>query len=212
MDIKDSVKKFWDEWSCGEKKLLESTDRIGYLKQSVYRYALEPIIESFAEFDKFSGMTILEIGVGLGAVHQRYAESDALLSGIDLTKRAIEHTRNRLNYFGLESDLRVGDAENIDFPDNTFDLVYSWGVIHHSPNTAKVASEIFRILKPGGQAKIMIYHKWSIVGFMLWFRYGFLALKPRLSLADVYSQQLESPGTKPIQLKKDTRCSMTLVM
>ena len=202
MELKDGVKEFWDEASCGEKLLLENTNKIGYLKQSAERYALEPIIESFAEFDKFSGKNTLEIGVGLGADHQRYAESGALLSGIDLTNRAVEHTLTRLSYFGLESDLRVGDAENIDFRDNTFDLVYSWGVIHHSPNTPEAVSEIFRILKPGGRAKIMIYHKWSIVGFMLWFRYGLLALNPRLSLADVYSQQLESPGTKAYSISE----------
>ena len=97
MELKDGVKEFWDEASCGEKLLLENTNKIGYLKQSAERYALEPIIESFAEFDKSSGKITLEIGVGLGADHQRYAESGALLSGIDLTNRPVELTRSRLS-------------------------------------------------------------------------------------------------------------------
>jgi ubiquinone/menaquinone biosynthesis C-methylase UbiE len=138
-----------DEASCGEKLLLENTDKIGYRKQSAERYALEPIIDSFVEFDKFSGKVTLEISVGLWTDHQWFAESGALLLGIDLTNRAVEHIRTRLSYFGLESYLCVGGAENIDFRDNTFDLVYSLGVIHHSPNTPEVVYEIFRFLKLG---------------------------------------------------------------
>jgi SAM-dependent methyltransferase len=88
------------------------------------------------------------------------------------------------------------DAENLSFPDNTFDVVYSWGVLHHSPDTERAVSEVYRVLKPGGEAKIMIYHKYSMVGYMLWLRYGLARLNPLLSWADVYGRYLESPGTK----------------
>jgi SAM-dependent methyltransferase len=88
------------------------------------------------------------------------------------------------------------DAENLDFPENSFDLVYSWGVLHHSPDTAKAVAEVHRVLKPGGEAKIMIYHTYSMVGYMLWLRYGLMRLNPFLSWVDIYGRYLESPGTK----------------
>jgi ubiquinone/menaquinone biosynthesis C-methylase UbiE len=85
---------------------------------------------------------------------------------------------------------------DLDFPDNSFDIVYSWEVIHHSPDTKKAANEIFRVLKPGGVAKVMLYHKYSMVGFMLWLRYAIFAGRPFTSLDGIYANYLESPGTK----------------
>lgn len=87
---------------------------------------------------------------GLGADHQRFAEAGAVLTGVDLTPHAIEMTRQRFKKLGLKSNLKVGDAECLNFPANSFDIVYSWGVIHHSPDTQKAVNEIFRVLKPGG--------------------------------------------------------------
>ena len=108
----------------------------------------------------------------------------------------MQHTRNRLAAFGLTSNLTVGDAENLNFPDEMFDLVYSWGVLHHSPDTPKAISEVFRVLKPGGVARVMIYHKWSIIGYMLYLRYALFLFRPFTSLTKIYAQHLESPGTK----------------
>jgi SAM-dependent methyltransferase len=113
-----------------------------------------------------------------------------------LTERAVEHSRKRLDLFGLKSDLRVADAESLPFGDESFDLVYSWGVLHCSPNTARAIDETWRVLRHGDRVKIMIYHKHSLVGYMLWLRYGLLAGKPWRSLRDVYAHHLESPGTK----------------
>jgi SAM-dependent methyltransferase len=132
----------------------------------------------------------------MGADHQQFAQAGAKLTGIDLTERAIEHTRHRIQSLGLDSNLSVGDAENLSFSDNTFDIVYSWGVLHHSPNVSKAVKEVHRVLRMGGVAKIMIYHKWSIVGFMLWVRYALFAMRPFLSLESIYAKYLESPGTK----------------
>jgi ubiquinone/menaquinone biosynthesis C-methylase UbiE len=122
------------------------------------------------------------------------------LTGIDLTARAVDFTRARLASSGFVSDLRVADAEALPFADNSFDLVYSWGVLHHSPDTARAVREVHRVLRPGGAARLMLYHKYSIVGYMLWTRYALLAGKPTRSLADVYAHHLESPGTKAYTL------------
>jgi ubiquinone/menaquinone biosynthesis C-methylase UbiE len=193
---KSEVRDFWERASCGEDLYLHDLGADGYLDQARARYALEPDIAAFANFADARGRKVLEIGVGLGADHQQFAQAGAELTGIDLTARAIEHARRRLALFGLRSTLQTGDAEQLPFADNSFDIVYSWGVIHHSPNTPRAVSEIHRVLRPGGAARIMIYHKWSLVGYMLWIRYALLRLKPWLSLTQIYSQYLESPGTK----------------
>ena len=185
-----AVRDFWDEASCGGELLLKSRDRQGYQAQSAERYRLEPYIEGFAGFEGCRGLEVLEIGVGLGADHQRFAEAGANLTGIDLTKRAIDHTRQRLELFGYSSRLLVGNAEALPFADSSFDVVYSWGVIHHSPDTEAAAKEILRVLRPGGRFAVMIYYRYSLVGLMLWLRYG-----PK-SLDRVYAEHLESPGTK----------------
>jgi len=193
---KQEVHDFWNEAACGEDLYLQSADRTGYEAQAEMRYRLEPVIPAFADFASARGKKVLEIGVGLGADHQRFAEAGADLYGIDLTERAVEHTRRRLALFGLSSNLAVGDAENLDFPDESFDRVYSWGVLHHSPDTPKAVREVYRVLKHGGGAKIMIYHKWSMVGAMLWLRYALFAGRPWRSLRSIYAAHLESPGTK----------------
>lgn len=192
---KSRVKEFWNAASCGEKLFLRGEDKAAFEYQRQTRYQLEGIPE-FADFPRFRGKRTLEVGVGLGADHQSLAEAGAVLSGIDLTERAIQFTRARFELFCLGSVLKVGDAENLPFPDASFDAVYSWGVIHHSPNTGQAAREIWRVLKPGGFAKVMIYHKYSMVGYMLWLRYGLGSLRPWRGLDFIYSHFLESPGTK----------------
>lgn len=193
---KEEVHDFWNNAACGEELYLETTDRLGWARHAERRYALEPFICDLAKFSETKGRRVLEIGVGLGADHQRFAEAGADLFGIDITARAVKHTAHRLETFGLSSRLTVGDAERLEFADEYFDVVYSWGVLHHSPDTPKAVREVFRVLKSGGCVRAMIYHKWSLVGLMLWVRYAGLRLRPWTSLAAIYSQYLESPGTK----------------
>jgi SAM-dependent methyltransferase len=162
--------------------------------QARARYELEPYIFEFARFDEGRGRDVLEIGVGMGADHLEWAkESPRSLTGIDLTPRAIELTRARLDTYGLTSSLECGDAECLPFPDESFDVVYSWGVLHHSPDTPRTVAEVYRVLRPGGVARVMIYHRWSITGYLLWLRYGMLSGR---GLSEVYARYLESPGTK----------------
>ncbi len=202
---KKAVEEFWDKASCGEDLYLRNQQRDGYVEHARRRYELEPIIEEFAQFESAIGKKVLEIGVGLGADHQRFAQAGARLTGIDLTARAVEHTRRRLALFGLDSALSTGDAENLAFPSDEFDRVYSWGVLHHSPNTPKAVSEVHRVLRPGGVASVMIYHKWSLVGYMLWIRYALLRLRPWMTLTEVYARYLESPGTKAYSTEEAKR-------
>lgn len=193
---KQAIHDFWNAASCGESLYLRGSESSAYEAQAAKRYELEPYIQRFADFAGARGRDVLEIGVGLGADHQCFAAAGARLTGVDLTDRAVAHTRQRLAALGLQSSLQTADAEELPFDDASFDVVYSWGVLHHSPNTAKAVDEVWRVLRPGGTARIMIYHTHSIVGYMLWLRYALLAGRPGLSLADIYAQYLESPGTK----------------
>jgi SAM-dependent methyltransferase len=195
--LKQRVREFWDSGSCGEVYATGETAREQYEALRAARYVLEPYIGGFARFGDGAARDVLEIGVGMGADHIEWARSGPRsLTGIDLTARAIEHTRRQLREFGYHSRLQVGDAESLPFRDGAFDIVYSWGVLHHSPDTARAIREVYRVLRPGGIARLMIYHKHSIVGDLLWVRYALLAGHPGRSLADIYARYLESPGTK----------------
>ena len=193
----DEVRTFWNTESCGERYASGITKENFYKSETANRYHLEPYIKDFAEFEKFMGKSVLEIGVGMGSDHSQIANNNPFsLTGIDLTSRAVEHTKERFETLGLKSNLMISNAENLSFPSDSFDKIYSWGVLHHSPNTEKCFNEVWRVLKKGGEAKIMVYYKYSPVGWMLWLRYGLFKLKPNISLATIYSKYLESPGTK----------------
>lgn len=196
-DLKFRVREFWDGKSCGEVYAEGESEKDYYASQSLARYSLEPYIRDFARFDEGAGKDVLEIGVGMGADHLEWAKSGPrTLTGIDLTPRAVEHTRRQLALFGFVPWVQVGDAEHLPFPDEHFDLVYSWGVLHHSPDTAAAFGEVHRILRPGGTARIMIYHTYALTGYMLWLRYALLRGRPLRSLREIYATHLESPGTK----------------
>jgi SAM-dependent methyltransferase len=196
-DVKAEVREFWEAASCGEVYAEGLSAEQRFRTHAEARYRLEPYIRGFARFEEGAGQDVLEIGVGMGADHLEWARSGPdHLSGIDLTPRAVAWTAQRLATFGYGSELKEGDAEHLPFPDDSFDIVYSWGVLHHSPDTPQAFREAHRVLRLGGTLRAMIYHRPSIVGLMLWARYGFAAGRPARSLTDIYAHHLESPGTK----------------
>ena len=197
----DELYNFWNVDSCGERHAIGDTELEKVQAQHKKRYELEPYIDDFACFKNFQNLDVLEIGVGYGADHKKIADNHPKsLCGVDLTDRAINNTRACCKIFGLDSQLKVDNAENLSFENNSFDAIYSWGVLHHSPSTSKCFDEVYRVLRPGGFAKIMIYHKHAPVGWMLWTRYALL--KPFMGLNEIYSQYLESPGTKAFTVKE----------
>ena len=201
--LKNDVRAFWQASACGEA-LLEGADlRAQFDAQAKARCDLEPHIHPFARFHEGHGRDVLEIGVGLGADHVEWARSEPRrLCGVDITDRAIEFTKRRLEIFGLASELQTADAEALPFPNESFDLVYSYGVLHHTPDTARAINEVWRVLRPGGTARVMIYHSPSMVGLMLWARYGLLAGTPLRTLRDIYAKHLESPGTQAFSVRE----------
>ncbi len=187
---KEDVQGFWNAEPCGARYLEEHEDFEAHRRA---RYALEPHIFDFAQFQTARGLRVLEVGVGMGADYLEWLRAGAQAVGVDFSVASIERARRRCELAGLQPDLHVADAERLPFPDSSFDLVYSYGVMHHSPDTAQCVREAWRVLKPGGQARIMVYHHPSITGGMLWLRYGLVRGK---SLRQCVFDHLESPGTK----------------
>jgi SAM-dependent methyltransferase len=124
-----------------------------------HRYKTEWHIPAAADFEAARGLRVLEIGCGLGTDGARFARAGADYTGVDLTDAAVELAQKRFELFNLPGTFRTADAESLDFPDNSFDLVYSHGVLHHTPNTAGAIREAHRVLKPNGRAIVMLYHR-----------------------------------------------------
>jgi SAM-dependent methyltransferase len=102
---------------------------------------------------------VLEIGCGLGTDGAQFAKAGADYVGIDLTDAAVDLTRRRFQISQLCGKFLTADAEQLDFADNSFDIVYSHGVLHHTPDTSGAVREIHRVLRPGGRAIVMLYHR-----------------------------------------------------
>jgi ubiquinone/menaquinone biosynthesis C-methylase UbiE len=186
---KDAVAEFWNSHPCGERYLNANAE---FESHAETRYRLEPHIPAFARFAGARGLKVLEVGVGTGADYEQWLKAGAQATGVDFSEASLNLARKRCELAGLKPDLRLGDAENLPFASNTFDVLYSYGVMHHSPNPDKCLQEALRVIKPGGEARIMLYHHPSLTGVMLWLRYG---LWRRESIRQSAYKYLESPGT-----------------
>src|SRR5687768_12111942 len=158
--LKQRVRAFWQANPCGVKFAdAEPGTRQFYELVEAHRYTTEWHIPIAADFQSATGLKVLEIGCGLGTDGARFAQAGADYTGVDLTEAAVELARKRFELFGLPGKLRTADAEQLDFPDESFDIVYSHGVLHHTPDITAAVREIHRVLRPGGKAKVMLYHR-----------------------------------------------------
>jgi ubiquinone/menaquinone biosynthesis C-methylase UbiE len=197
VDAKQEVHGFWSRTPCGSWDASAPEGTSEYYEQiETRRYELEPFIHRYAEFGSTRGQKVLEIGVGLGTDHVQFARAGADLHGVDLTERSIELVQRRLELEGLSSSLQVADAEQLPFPDGSFDVVYSWGVLHHTPGTPSAIREAIRVLRPGGRICVMVYARHAWVSYGLWLRHGPLSRRPLRSITDVLHYHMESLGTK----------------
>ena len=159
-NLKERVRAFWQAHPCGTKFAdAEIGTREFFERVEEHRYRTEWHIPAAAGFDKSEGLRVLEVGCGLGTDGARFARAGAIYTGVDLTEAAVSLARRRFELEGLPGEFRVSDAERLDFPDESFDLVYSHGVLHHTPDTARAVREIHRVLRPGGRAVVMLYHR-----------------------------------------------------
>jgi ubiquinone/menaquinone biosynthesis C-methylase UbiE len=158
--LKERVRAFWQEHPCGTKFAdAEPGSRRFFELVEEHRYKKEWHIPAAARFAHSNNLRVLEVGCGLGTDGAQFAKAGAIYTGIDLTQAAVDLAKKRFELFQLPGAFRIADAERLDFPDNSFDLVYSHGVLHHTPDTAGAVREIHRVLRPGGQAMVMLYHR-----------------------------------------------------
>lgn len=158
--LKDRVREFWQEHPCGTKFAdAEPGSRRFYELVEEHRYTKEWHIPDAAGFAHSKNLRVLEVGCGLGTDGAQFAKAGADYTGVDLTQAAIDLAKQRFELFQLPGTFCVADAEKLNFPANSFDLVYSHGVLHHTPDTAGAIREIHRILRPGGKAVVMLYHR-----------------------------------------------------
>jgi ubiquinone/menaquinone biosynthesis C-methylase UbiE len=158
--LKERVRNFWQENPCGTKFAdAQPGTRRFYELVEEHRYRTEWHIPTAANFAASKGLRVLEIGCGLGTDGAQFAKAGAVYTGVDLTDAAIDLAKRRFEQFNLQGSFCTADAERLEFETNSFDLVYSHGVLHHTPDTAAAVSEIHRVLKPNGRAVVMLYHR-----------------------------------------------------
>jgi len=201
--LKQKVKIFWEKIPCGTGGIKHKEASPEFFEEiENHRYKVEPFIHSFAQFTRWRGKKVLEVGAGAGTDFIQFARAGANLYGLDLTKKSVELIKKRLRVYNLKGNVQQGDVENLPFSSNQFDLVYSWGVLHHTPNSEKAVKEIYRVLKPGGSIKIMVYNKISWCALQSYVIHGLLGGKPFLSISKILAKHQESPGTKAYTVKE----------
>jgi ubiquinone/menaquinone biosynthesis C-methylase UbiE len=197
--LKNAVREFWNRESCDTWQASSEKFSREYFEQiEQWRYRDQPFIHSFAQFTRYCGKRVLEVGFGAGTDLIQWLRAGACVSGIDLTEEALANVNRRIQVYGLPQPekLQVADAENLPFPSNSFDLGYSWGVLHHTPDTAKALAELVRVVRPGGEIKIMLYNRHGLYAWKMWIKHGLLRGRPWKSLRWVLWNHIESPGTK----------------
>lgn len=197
--LKSQVRNFWNRQSCDTNATAAKKHSPAYFEDiEAFRYYDQPFIHEFAQFTRYHGKRVIEVGFGAGTDFIQWLRAGARVTGIDLTPEALENLTQRIHVYQLPppENIRVADAENLPFETNTFDLGYSFGVLHHSPNTEKAIAELVRVVQPGGEIKIMVYNRHCIVAFKLWVKYALLRGQPWKSLGWVMWHHLESIGTK----------------
>lgn len=142
------------EHEFGTREFFDAVERHRYTE-----YA--PWMPEVMGFKRFAGARLLEVGCGMGTDLLQFARGGAKVTGVDLTPRSIEISRRHLQIYGQRGDFAISDCEKLPFTSESFDVVYSNGVLHHTPDTTGAVREIHRVLCRGGRAIVMLYHRGS---------------------------------------------------
>ena len=184
-----------DGYDIGTREFFDSVE--------AHRYGeYPPWMRDVMEFGAFPGKDLLEIGCGMGTDLLQFARGGARVTGLDYTPRSVEISRRRFAVYGVPGRFMLGDAENLGFADGSFDVVYSNGVLHHTPDTQKAVDEVYRVLKPGGVAKVMLYHRRSLYyWFVILLRFGLLhGERLRYTPEQIMSRHVEYSETGALPL------------
>ena len=160
------VRDYWDARPCNLRHSPAPVGTKDYFDQvEARKYFVEPHIPGFAEFERWRGKKVLEIGCGIGTDTINFARHGATVTTVDLSARSIELARKRAAVFGVERQIQFygGNAEELTqfVPVEAYDLIYSFGVIHHTPHPRKVLENLKEYTRPGTTVKIMVYHRRS---------------------------------------------------
>jgi glycosyltransferase involved in cell wall biosynthesis/ubiquinone/menaquinone biosynthesis C-methylase UbiE len=193
---KDQVQHQWNNNPVGSQyvKHAQAHTLDWFLEVETHRYGTYgPWMPEVMEFDKHGGDRVLEVGGGMGTDLAQFAKSGAIVTDLDLSAGHLTLAQENFRLRGLPGTFIHYDAEALPFPDSSFDVVYSNGVIHHTPNTQSVVDEIYRVLKPGGKAIIMVYaenslHYWQMQVGVLGLRQGLLQ---GASMGEIMSRNVE---------------------
>lgn len=164
------VKKYWDNRPCnirhsdlpfGSKEYFDAVE--------ARKYFVEPHIPGFADFEKWQGKNVLEVGCGIGTDAVNFARAGAKYSSIELSTESIDITKRRFDVFNLNGQFVNDNAEHLSahFKSQKFDLVYSFGVIHHTPSPEKIISEVRKVIADDGEFRLMLYAKNSWKAYMI---------------------------------------------
>jgi ubiquinone/menaquinone biosynthesis C-methylase UbiE len=156
----------------------------------------------FVDFDATRDKRVLDVGPGSGIATQFFARAGANVTAVDLTEWAVESTRARLEAHGLQGDVEQGDAQDLRFDDASFDMVFCWGVIMMGSDMEKALDELIRVLKPGGELILMLYHRNSI--FFPFYR-AFARYLPLARRLGFHFEGARAGDTEGLQVRHVTR-------
>lgn len=198
MPTVNDVKQYWDRRPCNIHHSPRAVGSREYFEEVEQRkYFVESHIPVFADFSRWRGKDVLEIGCGIGTDSCNFARNDAHVTIVELSSESLAITQQRFELFGLKANFINGDAEEVDRllpPGKKFDLVYSFGVIHHTPHPERVVTAITNLLKPDGELRVMLYARYSWKVFCIWVRYGWWQPWNWCRLTALYSEaQTGSP-------------------
>lgn len=164
-NIMEIVRNYWDNQPCNIKHSKKEVGTIAYFNEVERRkYFVEPHIPEFADFSYWAGKTVLEIGCGIGTDAVQFARNGAFYTGLEISKVSLDLCRKRFEVFNLSGNFIEGNVENLDdiLTGQTFDLIYSFGVLHHTLNIEKALSSIKKFMNHNSTLKVMVYAKNSI--------------------------------------------------
>ena len=172
-----AVRAYWNSRPCNIRHSTKPVGTREYFDEvEARKYFVEPHIPRFADFDRWNGKKVLEIGCGIGTDTINFARAGAQVTAVDLTEQSLSLARQRAKVFGLEHRIRFvqADAEKLSesVPVEPYDLVYSFGVIHHTPDPNRVLDEIRKYVTPASTVKIMVYNRWSWKVLWILLTYG----------------------------------------
>jgi ubiquinone/menaquinone biosynthesis C-methylase UbiE len=165
VEEKRHAREQWTEDPCGARygAKYEFATREFFDEVERHRYQeYAPWMPEVMGFNQFKGKHLLEVGCGMGTDLLQFARGGAHCTGVDLTPRSVEISSLHFGLYGMRANFVLADGERLPFGDDSFDVVYSNGVLHHTPDTAQAVRELHRVLKPGGIARVMLYHRDSL--------------------------------------------------